>query len=473
MALSPTICPSCNTLNRAGSAFCNKCGSSLTGGSPSGPTRRLASGQVLKQRYRILQIVGQGGMGAVYKAEDTQLGNRLVAMKEMSQSGLSQQEVKEAADAFKQEAMILARLQHPNLPNIFDHFEENGRWYLAMSFIQGETLEDYLSKTKEGKIPLDEALKIGIQLSTVLDYLHNQQPSIIFRDLKPANIMRTPSGDIYLIDFGIARHFKPGQARDTAYFGSMGYAPPEQFGKAQTTPRSDIYNLGATVYQLVSGHEPASTPFRFPPLQSIEPSAPSNLATLLKQMLEQDEDKRPADMLFVKRELEQIADQRLHPPVPPTTPVPPTVPAPPSTSVPPTERVPVIIRAPQKKGVTRRNVIIGLIVVVVLGVIGTVASHSSPPPPPPSVTLSNYCNALKTGDYQSAYNELSSGNQSKYTESQFASDHSNVTDCTVSNVNDTAGTGTISYTGSNGAQVVADYTLVNENGWKINTETLR
>jgi serine/threonine protein kinase len=374
MALSSTSCPSCNTPNGAGSAFCNNCGSPLTGGgSPSGPTGRLASGQVLKQRYRIIQIVGQGGMGAVYKAEDIQFGNRLVAVKEMRQTGLDTQELKEAADAFRQEAIILAHLQHPNLPSIFDHFEENGRWYLVMSFIEGETLADYFSHALGGKLPLDEALQIGMQLCTVLGYLHNQQPAVIFRDLKPANIMRTPDGHIYLIDFGIARHFKPGQAKDTAYFGSMGYAPREQFGKAQTTPRSDIYSLGATLHQLISRHDPSSSPFRFPLLQSLVPTVPTNLATLITQMLELDEDKRPANMAVVKQELERIADQQRHPPVPPTITVPPTIPT------------PVIIRAPQKKGATRRNVIIGLIVLVVVVVIGLVASHPSPPTSPPNI----------------------------------------------------------------------------------------
>src|SRR6266446_2199229 len=149
MALSSTSCPSCNTPNRAGSAFCNNCGSSLTGGgSPSGLTGRLASGQVLKQRYRIIQIVGQGGMGAVYKAEDIQFSNRLVAVKEMRQTGLDPQGLKEAADAFKQEADLLAGLRHQNLPRIYDHFSENGRWYLVMDFIEGETLDEDRNKAK-------------------------------------------------------------------------------------------------------------------------------------------------------------------------------------------------------------------------------------------------------------------------------------------------------------------------------------
>src|SRR5205807_6621447 len=130
-----------------------------------------------------------------------------------------------------------------------------------------------------------------------LHYLHTQQPAIIFRDLKPANIMQTTDGHLYLIDFGIARHFKPGQTKDTAAYGSMGYAAPEQYGRAQTTPRSDIYSLGAVLYQLLSGHDPSATPFRFPPLQSKVPTIPSGLATLITQMLELDEDKRPASML--------------------------------------------------------------------------------------------------------------------------------------------------------------------------------
>ena len=318
---SPLFCNNCGAANQPQAAYCRSCGSSLQSVKPTlfnSATGQLLTDVMLKQRYRIIAPVGKGGMGAVYKAEDTQLGNRLVALKEMSQSGLSPQEQKEAADAFRQEAFMLARLQHPNLPNIFDHFEENGRWYLVMSFIEGETLEDYLDHIQGKKLPLEEVLQIGTQLCTVLGYLHNQQPAIIFRDLKPANIMRTSDGHIYLIDFGIARHFKPGQARDTAYYGSMGYAPQEQFGRAQTTPRSDIYSLGATLHQLLSGHDPSSSPFRFPSLQSLVPTTPTGLTTLSTQMLEFDEDKRPASMLLVKQELQALASPVGPKPKPPS-----------------------------------------------------------------------------------------------------------------------------------------------------------
>jgi serine/threonine protein kinase len=269
-------------------------------------TGRLLANVLLKQRYRIIAPIGRGGMGAVYHAEDTQLGNRKVAIKEMSQSGLSPQEQQVAADAFRQEALLLARLQHRSLPSIFDHFEENGRWYLVMSFIEGETLADYLRRTQSGKLPLSEVLQIGMELCTVLSYLHTQQPAIIFRDLKPSNIMRASDGHIYLIDFGIARHFKPGQAKDTAYYGSMGYAPPEQYGKAQTTPRSDIYSLGVVLYQMLSGHNPSTTPFRFPPLQSYVPTVPTDLATFITSMLELDENKRPVSMLIVNQKLQSL-----------------------------------------------------------------------------------------------------------------------------------------------------------------------
>jgi serine/threonine protein kinase/Flp pilus assembly protein TadD len=303
------FCNACGGANQESASYCRFCGSALHVGRRAlyhSTTGLLLMGTLLRQRYRIIAATGKGGMGAVYQAEDAQLGDRLVAIKEMSQGGLSAQEQQSAAEAFRREAVMLARLHHPNLPSIFDHFEENGRWYLVMSFIEGETLEHYLSQTPGKRLPVNEALQLGITLCTVLGYLHNQRPAIIFRDLKPANIMKTSDDHLYLIDFGIARHFKPGQARDTAYFGSMGYAPPEQYGKTQTTPRSDLYSLGAILHQLLSGHDPSETPFRFPPLDSLVAHVPARLVALITQLLDLDEEKRPASAALVKQELQAL-----------------------------------------------------------------------------------------------------------------------------------------------------------------------
>ena len=269
-------------------------------------TGRLPAGRILHHRYRLLDTVGQGGMGAVYVAQDTQLGDRLVAVKEMSMSRLTQQEIPRAIEQFKREAHLLASLHHMNLPVIYDHFNKESRWYLVMSFVQGSTLQTYLDTATNNRLPVDEVVRIGIDLCNVLGYLHTHQPQIIFRDLKPLNIMITPQGQISLIDFGIARHFKQDQNKDTAFYYSVGYAPPEQYGQAQTGPRSDIYSLGATMHQMLSGHKPSSRPFHFPALHLLDPTLPAPLTRLIAQMLEMDEQQRPPDMAAVRAELETI-----------------------------------------------------------------------------------------------------------------------------------------------------------------------
>jgi serine/threonine protein kinase len=320
MAASTITCPNCGVQVPASDTTCFFCSHVLVSSSttptvpsvrssPPSPISRPSTNQtpaqgLLKQRYQVLRTIGKGGMGAVYIAQDSQLGNRLVAVKEMSQSQLSAEEIQGAVEAFKGEAYMLAELQHPNLPSIHDYFEEAGRWYLVMSFIQGETLERYISHAQNHRLPFEEVLQIGWTLCDVLHYLHTHQPPIIFRDLKPSNIMRTPNGHIYLIDFGIARHFKPGQAKDTSYYGSMGYSPPEQYGRAQTTERSDIYSLGVTLYEFLSGYEPSASPFRLPPLQSLVPTLPERLVRLITQMTELDESKRPSSIMEVQRALQ-------------------------------------------------------------------------------------------------------------------------------------------------------------------------
>lgn len=268
----------------------------------------LAPSYLLHSRYNIVSQVGIGGFGAVYQAKDTLFGNRLVAIKEMSQNGLNPRELAEATAAFEREALILADLIHPNLPRIHDHFTENGCSYVVMDFIAGDTLEDYLGKVVR-QLPVEDALEIGIQLCTVLDYLHTQPPPIIFRDLKPTNIMRTVDNHVYLIDFGIARHFQPGKAKDTIPLGSRGYAAPEQYGKAQSTPQSDIYGLGATLHELLTGDDPSLTPFHFAYVYVPGSPISAQLNALLKRMLEMEMSKRPTTMAIVKQELQSFVTQ--------------------------------------------------------------------------------------------------------------------------------------------------------------------
>lgn len=319
MALVSLYCAACGMANNPRNRLCSRCAaplpvlalrSSARGHEQEKHTHTgvVAPHTLLKQRYLIVERLGRGGMGAVYKAADTELGNALRAVKEMSQAFLSPEDIHEFSDAFKQEALLLATLQHHHLPRIYDHFSERGRWYLVMDYIEGFNLEEYL-RIKGGTLPLLEALGIGMQLCTVLDYLHTHKPPIIFRDLKPSNVMRAKDGHIYLIDFGIARIFKNGQAKDTSVFVSYGYTAPEQYGLLQTTPQADIYSLGATLHQLISGADPSIMPmaWAFPPLRLSPTVSATGLNNLLVSMLHVNPAKRPASAARVKQELQRIA----------------------------------------------------------------------------------------------------------------------------------------------------------------------
>ena len=269
----------------------------------------LAPDTLVKGRYRILELIGTGGMGAVYKAADSGLGGRIVAIKEMSQQGLGADDIAAAATAFQREAQLLASVHHPHLPSIHDYFTAGGQWYLVMDFIDGETLKDYLQRHGAPGLPAAEVLHFAAQICAVLEYLHGLNPPVIFRDLKPSNIMVTKTGYLYLIDFGIARLFKPGQTHDTVSLGSAGYAAPEQYGKSQTTIRSDIFSFGVVLYQLLTGLDPAVKPFTFPAIRSLTPQIPPRLESLVMWMVQLDESRRPDGIAIVHRELNQIASQ--------------------------------------------------------------------------------------------------------------------------------------------------------------------
>ena len=271
-------------------------------------TGKLAPQSILHQRYLIVGQAGRGGMSAVYQAVDTQYGNHHVAIKEMSQGNLSTYELTEATARFQQEADLLGSLQHPNLPTIYDGFSEDGRSFLVMEYIDGKTLLQMLKDTGGRPLPVAQVLDYAIQLCDVLMYLHSHNPPIIFRDLKPTNVMVKGNGHVMLIDFGIARFFKEGQEQDTVFLGSPGYAPPEQHGTSQTNPRSDLYSLGATLHCCLTGRDPfhAADRFAFPPVQQMNPLVPIELDQLIQRMVSLDEQQRPNSALEVRQTLLNI-----------------------------------------------------------------------------------------------------------------------------------------------------------------------
>lgn len=264
-------------------------------GSPHAP---VPGRPPLAQRYDIVERAGQGGYGIVYKASDRQRKNMLVAIKQIDLNVLSPREMIEATDSYNREVQHLSKLEHKNLPRIYDHFTDPQHWYVVMDYIEGETLEDYLAANH---VPPATVIEIGITLCSVLDYLHSQYPPIIFRDVKPSNIMCTPTGHLYLIDFGIARRYTPGKHRDTGPLGSPGYAAPEQYGKAQTTVQTDIYGLGVTLQTLLTSKDPLEIA-----QNGSDELIPEQLRPLLKQMLELDSSKRPQSMNEVKKQLLQL-----------------------------------------------------------------------------------------------------------------------------------------------------------------------
>lgn len=239
----------------------------------------LKVGDVLNGRYPILGILGEGGMGAVYKASD--LGStRIWAIKEMTEQFATEEERQEAIAGFEQESRLLSQLEHPNLPRITHFFTDNGHHYLVMDLVQGETWEKKQLREKQS---IADILDIVYQITDVLRYLHGQPQPIIFRDLKPANVMITPEGVAKLIDFGIARVFQAGKANDTRALGTPGYAAPEQYGSGQSDARTDIYALGVMMHQAFSGIDPSVDPFRFEPLTELIPDFPQSIEDIVSK----------------------------------------------------------------------------------------------------------------------------------------------------------------------------------------------
>jgi serine/threonine protein kinase len=259
----------------------------------------LQVGTVLYNRYEILDIIAQGGMGAIYRANDQSLGVQVAVKENLFTS-------EESIRQFRREATILAGLRHSNLPRVTDHFVIPGRGqYLVMDFIEGEDLRSRL--TRQELFSEQEVVNIGTAICDALTYLHNRQPTIVHRDIKPGNIKITPGGQIYLVDFGLAKMSQPGQATTTgAQALTPGYASPEQYGQGTDT-RSDIYSLGATLYAALTNKVPedalarAMGTIELTPIQKHLPTISGALAAVLEKAMRVS----PAERYQTAEELKQ------------------------------------------------------------------------------------------------------------------------------------------------------------------------
>lgn len=285
--------------NRDTARFCAECGLPIGDDAQTIQiTGWLKVGSLFQDRYRVVRILGVGGMGAVYLVEDQQLYGKQWALKELVVNHNSP-DYGEAMLLFRQESQMLARLSNPHLPEVVGAFSQENREYLLMDYVEGETLADVLARYPQG-VPPEMVQPWAEQLCDALYYLHSQNPPVIFRDLKPSNVMITPNNWVMLIDFGIARLFSPGKSRDTVEMGTTGYAPPEQHGRGQTDPRSDVYGLGATLHHLLSGRDPGLQPFIFPPLG---PNVPEPMRHAVEKAVAMDPAQRFPDMRQFKQTL--------------------------------------------------------------------------------------------------------------------------------------------------------------------------
>ncbi|MCA9917879.1 MAG: serine/threonine protein kinase [Anaerolineales bacterium] len=264
----------------------------------------LESGAILRERYKLTNIVGQGGMGSVYRAEDLRLPGRLCAIKEVQPDPAADETYRQQAQSqFLQEASILAQLDHPSLPKVSDFFTENGRDYLVMDFVTGKDLRQLL-KDNEGPLPEEKILSWAEQIFDALAYLHRQTPPVLHRDIKPANIKLTLDNRIKLVDFGLVKLLATDDERTITVVQGRGtalYTPLEQYGGdgSHTDVRSDIYALGATLYHLLTDYPPPDAKARFlnpaslPPPERLNDDVSPHVSEAIQWAMEMHPDERP------------------------------------------------------------------------------------------------------------------------------------------------------------------------------------
>lgn len=267
----------------------------------------LEIGSLVDGKYKILNKVGQGGMSVVYLAMNEK-ANKQWAVKEVRKDGIKDFEV--VKQGLVAETDILKRLNHPNLPSIIDVIDKEDSFIIIMDYIQGNSLNSRLEEY--GAQPQESVVEWAKQLCDVLGYLHSRTPAIIYRDMKPANIMLKPDGKVTLIDFGTAREFKEKNLADTTCLGTVGYAAPEQFGgQGQTDGRTDIYGLGATLYHLVTGMNPCEPPYDIKPIREINPALSSGLEKIILKCTQRDPNDRyqsAEELMYALEHYEEIDD---------------------------------------------------------------------------------------------------------------------------------------------------------------------
>jgi len=291
------ICKRCNNENSDTASNCIKCRKPLL----------LEEGFILKNRYKILHHIKSGGMGIVYKAFDN-ISDVVCVVKEMLPSDRTPGDLQKFIEVFERESRILSTLDHPDLPKVFDYFasEETNRYYLCMTFIEGEDLDTILKREGTPGLPQDKVIKWSIDVLNILDYIHNQNPPIVYRDLKPSNIMIQNDGHLMLIDFGIARIIAKGTSQKikTINTGTKEYMPIEQL-QGQPEPGSDLYALGATMYHLLTGEPPAPLNVEKTVIE-LNRSVSLKLNSIIMKALRMDVSKRFTSARTMKEELEKV-----------------------------------------------------------------------------------------------------------------------------------------------------------------------
>ncbi len=264
----------------------------------------LEIGSLVDGKYKILNKIGQGGMSVVYLAMNER-ANKQWAIKEVRKDGVSNFEV--VKQGLVAEIDMLKKFNHPHLPSIIDVIDGDGSFLIVMDYIEGVSLNKKLKES--GPLPQEDVIEWGRQLCDVLGYLHSRPSPIIYRDMKPANVMLKPDGNVMLIDFGTAREFKETSVADTQCLGTRGYAAPEQFGgQGQTDARTDIYCLGATLYHLVTGHNPCEYPYEMYPIRQWNPALSSGFESIILKCTQKNPNDRYQSCAELMYALEHYKD---------------------------------------------------------------------------------------------------------------------------------------------------------------------